>query len=146
MVLIKTGWVCMRLANVSRSSEYLISSEAFEGIKAAVLYYGRPPVCSFRKDLQVLFVIAEGDMNRGYQNLWAEVLKNNAPWTIKMATGMPHGFDVNTDNNEARILIKETISFWKNHLDTVRAPSWKYSLGRDIIGSLQMNRPKRLVY
>ena len=109
-------------ANVSRSSEYLMSSEAFKGIKAAVLYYGRPPVGPFRKDLQVLFVIAEGDMNRGYQNLWSEVLKNNAPWTIKMATGMPHGFDANSDNNEARILVKETISFWKNHLDTVEAP------------------------
>ncbi len=131
-------------ANVSRSSDYLMSSGVSKGIKAAALYYGRPPVGPFRKDLPVLFVIAEGDMNRGYNSLWSEVLKNNAPWTIKMGTGMPHAFDANTDNDEARILIKETISFWKNHLDPIAAPSWKYSIGRDIMGSLQMNRPKAL--
>ena len=131
-------------ANVSRSSEYLMSNEVSKGIKAAVLYYGRPPVGPFRKDLPVLFLIAEGDINPGYNSLWSEVLKNSAPWTIKMATAMPHGFDANTDNDEARVFIKETISFWKNHLDPVAAPSWNYSIGRDIIGSLQMNRPKAL--
>jgi tetratricopeptide (TPR) repeat protein len=131
-------------ANVSQSSTYLMSSDAYPGIKAAVLYYGRPPVGPFKKNLPVLFVIAEGDVNRGYNSLWSEVLKNNAPWTIKMATGMPHGFDANSDNDEARILIKETISFWKNHLDIVPAPSWKYSIGRDVLGSLQMNRPKAM--
>jgi tetratricopeptide (TPR) repeat protein len=131
-------------ANVSRSSEYLMSREVYKGIKAAVLYYGRPPVGPFRKDLPVLFVISEGDMNSGYNNLWSEVLKNNAPWTIKMGTGMPHAFDAYSDNDEARKLVKETISFWKNHLDTVARPSWKYSKGREVLGSLQMNRPKAM--
>jgi hypothetical protein len=131
-------------ANVSRSSQYLMSKEVSKGIKAAVLYYGRPPVGPFRKDLPVLFVISEGDMNPGYNSFWSEVIKNNAPWTIKMATGMPHGFDAYSDNDEARRLIKETISFWKNHLDLIPTPSWKYSKGRDVLGSLQMNRPKAL--
>jgi tetratricopeptide (TPR) repeat protein len=129
-------------ANVSRSSEYLMGKEAYKGIKAAVLYYGRPPVGPFRKDLAVLFLISEGDVNPGYNALWNEVLKNNAPWTIKMATGMPHAFDSYSDNDEARKVIKETISFWKNHLDPVPAPSWKYSKGRDVLGSLQMDHPK----
>ena len=73
-------------ANVSRSSDYIMGKTAFSGIKAAVLYYGRPPVGPFRKDLPVLFVISEGDVNPGYASLWGEVLKNNAPWTIKMGT------------------------------------------------------------
>lgn len=131
-------------ANVTQSSRYLMSNEVSKGIKAAVLYYGRPPVGPFRKDLPVFFLISEGDMNPGYNGLWSEVLKNNAPWTIKMGTRMPHAFDAISDNEEARILIKETISFWKNHLDPVPAPSWKYSKGRDVVGSLQMNRPKAM--
>jgi tetratricopeptide (TPR) repeat protein len=131
-------------ANVSQSSKYLMSDEAFKGIKAAALYYGRPPVGPFRKDLPVMFLIAEGDMNPGYNGLWGEVLKNNAPWTIKMGTRMPHAFDAISDNDEARILIKETISFWKNHLDHVPAPSWARSKGRDILSGLQMDRPKAM--
>jgi tetratricopeptide (TPR) repeat protein len=131
-------------ANVSQSAKYLMSDEAFKGIKAAALYYGRPPVGPFRKDLPVMFLIAEGDMNPGYNGLWGEVLKNNAPWTIKMGTRMPHAFDAISDNDEARILIKETISFWKNHLDNVPAPSWARSKGRDILGGLQMDRPKAM--
>lgn len=131
-------------ANVTKSSQYLLGKEASKGIKAAVLYYGRPPIGPFRKDLPVLFVISEGDMNAGYHGLWGEVVKNNAPWTIKMGTGLPHAFDAFTDNDASRILVKETISFWKNHLDPVPAPSWKYSKGRDIVGSLQMDRPRAL--
>lgn len=131
-------------ANVTQSSKYLMSDQVSKGIKAAVLYYGRPPVGPFRKDLPVFFLISEGDMNSGYNGLWSEVLKNNAPWTIKMGTRMPHAFDAITDNEEARILIKETISFWKNYLDPVPVPSWQPSKGRDIVGNLQMNRPKAM--
>jgi tetratricopeptide (TPR) repeat protein len=81
----------------------------------------------------VLFVISESDVQRnGYQNLWSQVLKNNAPWTIKMGTAMPHAFDAYLDNDEARKIIKETISFWKNHLDPVPQPSWPPSNAREI--------------
>ncbi len=132
-------------ANVRQSVAYLMGAKAFKGIKAAVLYYGSPADGPFRKDLPVLFVISEGDVSHnGYSNLWGEVLKNNAPWTIKMGTGMPHAFDAYSDNDEARKVIKETISFWKNNLDPVPAPSWEYSKGRDILGSTQMDRPKAL--
>jgi hypothetical protein len=131
-------------ANVTQSSQYLMSAAVSKGIKAAVLYYGRPPQGPFRKDLPVLFLVSEGDMNAGYNGLWGEVIKNNAPWTIKMGTGMPHAFDAVSDNDQARVLVKETISFWKNHLDPVPAPSWKYSKGREVLGSLQMDRPKAM--
>jgi tetratricopeptide (TPR) repeat protein len=100
---------------------------------------------SFRKDLPVLFVVSEGDVRPdSYNRLWEQVLKNNAPWTIKMGTGMPHAFDAYADNDSARMIIKETISFWHNYLDPVPAPSFPHSAGRDVFGLLQMNRPKAL--
>ena len=133
-------------ANVRQSMVYLMGEKAYKGIKAAVLYYGSSPDGPFRKDLPVLFVISEGDVGRnGYANLWSQVLKNNAPWTIKMGTGMPHAFDAYSDNDEARKIVRETISFWKNHLDAVPTPSWKYSKARDVLGSSQMDRPRALI-
>jgi tetratricopeptide (TPR) repeat protein len=132
-------------ANVRESVKYLMSEKAYNGIKAAVLYYGGAPQGPFRKDLPVLFVISEGDVARnGYGSLFNEVLKNNAPWTVKMGTGMPHAFDAYSDNDEARKIIKETITFWRNYLEPVPAPSWSYSKGRDVLGSIQMNRPKAM--
>jgi tetratricopeptide (TPR) repeat protein len=130
-------------ANVSQASPYLMNETAYRGIKAAVLYYGRAPAGPYRKDLPVLYVIAEGDVRpNSHNNLMNEVLKNNAPWTIRMGTGMPHGFDAYTDNDEARKILKETISFWKNHLDPVPQPSWQPNKGREVIGTMQMDRPK----
>lgn len=132
-------------ANVTLSAQYLMQANAYSGIKAAVLYYGSPPAGPYRKDLPVLFVVAEGDVRpQYYDHLWQEVLKNNAPWTIKMGTGMPHAFDAFSDNDEARKIVKETISFWQNHLDPVPAPAWPYSKGRDMLGHLQMDRPRAL--
>lgn len=133
-------------ANVTRSAEYLMKETAYKGIKAAVLYYGNAPAGPYRKDLPVFFVVAEGDVQRqAYGNLWQEVLKNNAPWTIKMGTGMPHAFDAYSDNDAARKIVKETISFWQNELDPVPAPSWPHSQGRDILGSIHMEREKAIV-
>ena len=132
-------------ANVTGSVDYLMGEKAYKGIKAAVLYYGRSPSGPFRKDLPVLFVVSEGDVRPdAYNGLWEQVLKNNAPWTIKMGTGMPHAFDAFADNDSARIIIKETISFWHNYLDAVPVPSFPHSSGRDVLGLLQMNRPKAL--
>lgn len=132
-------------ANVTGSVDYLMGENAYKGIKAAVLYYGRAPGGPFRKDLPVLFVVSEGDVRPdAYNGLWEQVLKNNAPWTIKMGMGMPHAFDAFADNDSARIIVKETISFWRNYLDPVPAPSFPHSTGRDVLGLLQMNRPKAL--
>jgi len=132
-------------ANVSGSVVYLMSDKVYKGIKAAVLYYGQAPAGPFRKDLPVLFVVSEGDVRpNSYNALWEQVLKNNAPWTIKMGAGMPHAFDAFADNDSARIIIKETISFWHNYLDPVPSPSFPHSTGRDVFGLLQMNKPKAL--
>jgi tetratricopeptide (TPR) repeat protein len=132
-------------ANVSGSAAYLMNEQSYPGVKAAVFYYGNPPSGPYRKDLPVLFVVSEGDAGPGrYNSLWTEVLKNKAPWTLRFGSGMPHGFDAYSDNDSARKIIKETISFWKDNLDPVPAPSWGYSKARDIIGSLQMNRSRAI--
>jgi tetratricopeptide (TPR) repeat protein len=133
-------------ANVTQSVAYLMNDKAYKGIKAAALFYGASPSGPFRKDLPVLFIISEGDVRPGsYDSLWPQVLKNNAPWTIKMGTAMPHAFDAYADNDSARRIIEEAISFWKNHLDPVPQPSFAHSKGRDVLGLLQMNRPKALL-
>lgn len=132
-------------ANVTQSLNYLMSEKVCKGIKAAVLYYGFSGEGPFRKDLPVLYVVSEGDVRPGsYANLWNEVLKNNAPWTIKMGTGMPHAFDAYADNDEARKIIKETIGFWKDHLDPVPQPLFAHSKVRDVFGLLRMDREKGL--
>lgn len=132
-------------ANVSRSATYLMSKKVSPGIKAAVLYYGAVPEGPYRKDLPVLFLISEGDVQRGgYKELWEQVLKNNAPWTITMGSGLPHAFDAFYDDDASRKAIRETISFWKNNLDPVPKPSFASSKGRNVIGLLQMNRPKAM--
>lgn len=107
-------------ANVTQASRYLMSADAHKGIKAAVLYYGQVPQAPFRKDLPVLFVVAEGDVPRvGYGTLWGDVLKNNAPWTVLMASNLPHAFDTFSNNDNARRVIRQTISFWQDHLEPV---------------------------
>jgi len=127
-------------ANVNASAAYLMSTEAFSGIKAAVLYYGAPPQAPFRKDLPVLFYIAEGDLGRtSYATLWSDVLRNNAPWTITMGSGLPHGFDAFEDTDQARMAVKETISFWKNKLEPVQQPSWQRELPREVMSAQYMH-------
>ncbi len=39
-----------------------------------------------------------------------KVLKNNAPGTIKMGTGMPHAFDAYSDNDEAESVYQKILS------------------------------------
>ncbi|NUN99832.1 MAG: tetratricopeptide repeat protein [Saprospiraceae bacterium] len=134
-------------ANVGQSVAYLMGEHANKGIRAAVLYYGHHQAGPYRKDLPVLSVIAEGDLHRSpgtADNLWKNVLANYAPWTIKMASGLPHAFDAFSDNDAARRIVMETISFWKNNLDPVPVPSWKPAEGRDLLGTVGIDRAKAL--
>jgi hypothetical protein len=122
-----------------------MSDHAYPGIRAAVLYYGFSAGGPFRKDHPLFFVVTEGDARRNnFGFLWNEVLKNNAPWTIKMGTGVPHAFDAYTDNDDARKIIKETISFWKNQLHPVQEPMFPHSRMRDAFGLMRMEPDKGL--
>jgi tetratricopeptide (TPR) repeat protein len=52
-----------------------------------------------------------------------------------MATGLIHAFDGVNDNDNARMVIKETISFWKNHLDVIPPHNWPNSIGREVLAA-----------
>lgn len=133
-------------ANTIRVGNYLMSPEAYPGIKASVLYYGFITPTAFRKDLPMLFVVAEGDLTRNsYDQVWNEVLKAKAPWTVTMASDLPHAFDIFTDNDQSRILIKQTVSFLKDHLSPVTQPRWQKSVEREILESVYWHKDEKTV-
>ena len=72
-----------------------------------------PRVAELRRDLPVLLVCAEGDLedSRAYlAALFPRILESGAPWTVEIATGLPHAFDAFSDNDAARRTIQRTIS------------------------------------
>ena len=125
-------------ANVTQSSIYLMGEHAAKGIKAAALYYGGAPQGTLRKDLPVLFIVAEGDMGGlGDQSLplWQRVAEARAPWTMVFASRMPHAFDAFEDNDESRRHVQQTLAFWKTHLEPTPQPPWQPSPARAIVAS-----------
>lgn len=125
-------------ANVTQGAIYLMGENTSKNIKAAVLYYGGVPAMNFRKDLPVLFVVAEGDLARNgqqYANLWQKVSEARAPWTIMFASRLPHAFDAFADTDESRRIIQQTIGFWKSNLEPVPQPSWKPSFAREVVAA-----------
>ena len=135
-------------ANTSQSIPFLMSETAPKGIKAAALYYGVTPAqeIRLRKDLPVLFILAEGDMTGlGQQSLplWQRVAEARAPWTLMFASRMIHAFDAFQDDDESRRIVMQTISFWKSHLEPVPQPSWERSEAREIVASTYGNDHQR---
>lgn len=133
-------------ANVGQAAQYLMSETACRGIRAAVFYYGRAPQGPFRKDLPVLFVVAESDV-RGdeYNALWGDVLKNKAPWTLLMASGQPHAFDSFSGDETSRKIIRQTLSFWQDHLEPAPAFADPHPLARQILAAQYGNQPEKAV-
>lgn len=135
-------------ANTTRSIPFLMSDAAPKGIRAAALYYGATPTAEtrIRRDLPVLFILAEGDAagNFGRQaaGLWQRVAQEKAPWTLIFAAGLPHAFDAFTDNDDARRVIRQSIDFWKTHLDPVPQPEWKPSDARALVEATYWNNPQ----
>ena len=124
-----------------------MNETAAKGIKAAVLYYGGLPNMAYRKDLPVLFVVAETDFARNpqqYTGLWQKVSESRAPWTVMFASRMPHAFDAFADNDESRRIIQQTINFWKTHLEPVPQPSWKPSPAREILAASYGGNPNKM--
>ena len=124
-------------ANTIVSGNYLMKPNLYEGIKAAVLYYGFFPTVPINKSLPVLFVVAEGDAAQNqYETIWNEILKSKAPWTVKMASNLPHAFDLFTNSDDSRIVINETISFWKNHLMYTPPSLPKNEIEREVMSAM----------
>ena len=137
-------------ANVTQSTVYLMSDAAAKGIRAAALYYGGAPSpeTRLRKDLPVLFILAEGDLaglGQTSANLWQRVSEAKAPWTLMFASNLPHAFDAFTDTDESRRIIQQSIAFWKSNLEPVPQPSWKPSAAREVVATLYWNNPERSV-
>jgi len=123
-------------ANVTRTYEYLISDGVAKGIRAAALYYGGVPAGRIRKDLPIMFIVAQGDAPRAGTNLaalWGRVVEAQAPWSLLYASDLPHAFDGFSDNDQARRIIQQSIAFWKSHLEPVPQPSWQPSLARQVV-------------
>lgn len=138
-------------ANTTQSITYLMSENASKGIRAAALYYGVTPNAEtrIRKDLPVLFILAEGDLNGGFGQqavpLWQRVTTERVPWTLMFAAGQPHAFDAFSDNDDSRRIIQQTLAFWKSNLEPVQQPNWKPSLAREVVAALYSNNPQKAV-
>ena len=134
-------------ANVTQSSIYLMGHDAAKGIRAAALFYGGAPQGALRKDLPVLFILAEGDMAGGLGQqavpLWQRVTESRAPWTLVFASRQPHAFDAFEDTDESRRVVKQAIDFWKTHLNPTPKPSWEPSDARAVVSAIYMNNPAR---
>jgi len=136
-------------ANVSGATDYLLGDAPAPGVRAAVLYYGAPPTGRLRTDLPVLFIYAEGDLARWggeeLTSLWRRVIDARAPWTLMLASGLPHAFDAFSDRDEARRVVQQSIAFWKSQLEPVPQPPWQPSAARSIVEALYANDPQRAV-
>ncbi len=135
-------------ANVTQSLVYLMGDGAAKGIRAAALFYGGAPAAEtrLRKDLPVLFILAEGDLQGLGQttaNLWQRVSEARAPWTLQFASNLPHAFDAFSDNDESRRVIQQALAFWKSNLEPVPQPIEKPSAAREVIAALYANNPQK---
>ena len=138
-------------ANTTQSLVYLMSDAASKNIKAAALFYGATPSpeTRIRKDLPVLYILAEGDaagfFGQQSANLWQRVMEAKAPWTLAYASNLPHAFDAFTDTDESRRVIQQALAFWKSNLEPVPQPGWKPSPARDVVATLYWNDPQKSV-
>lgn len=135
-------------ANVTQSTVYLMGDGAAKGIRAAALFYGGAPApeTRLRKDLPVLFILAEGDLaglGQTTANLWQRVSEARAPWTLQFASNQPHAFDAFADTDESRRIIQQALAFWKSNLEPVPQPSEKPSAAREVIAALYGNNPQK---
>lgn len=127
-------------ANTTQSLVFLMGRNAPKGVRAAALFYGSSPQpdTTIRKDLPVLFILAEGDLQgfgQGSLGLWQRVAQSGAPWTLVFAANLLHAFDAFQDNDDSRRIIKQVIEFWRSHLEPVPQPAWNASTAREIVAS-----------
>ena len=137
-------------ANTTQTIVYLMGENASKGIRAAALFYGVTPTpeTRLRKDLPVLFILAEGDLpGLGQQSLglWQRVAQEKVPWTMTFASNLPHAFDAFTDTDESRRVVQQAIAFWKTHLEPVPQPSWQRSPARAVVETLYWNDAPKAV-
>ncbi len=113
-------------ANTTEAGKFLNGPDAPRGIRAAAFYYGVPPPGKLREDLPMFFILADGDSSGffGQQSasIWQRTMEAHAPWTIMFARGLNHAFDYLSDTAQARNIVRQTIDFWKFHLENRTQP------------------------
>jgi len=133
-------------ANVSGAAALLLGDSAPAGVKAAAFFYGGVPEQALRRDLPVLFIVAESDaarMGPALGTLWQRVTEARAPWTLLYGSDMPHAFDAFTDSDASRRILQQAIGFWRSHLEPMPLRRERPSEARAIVASLYGNDPAR---
>ncbi len=109
-------WACS--ANVSLALPWLHAAPRPE-IAAAVLYYGNAPVPELRTDLPLFYVLAGRDspaIKEGVRELFAQAVREAAPWTMIEAPTLPHAFDALDEGVESQLLVKQTVAWLVDRL------------------------------
>lgn len=109
-------WACS--ANVSLALPWLMEG-APASVRTAVLYYGGTEVPRLRKDLPLLYVLAGRDapqLNATIRGLFADALREGAPWTMVVSPRLTHAFDALDEGAESRNLVRETVAFLVDRL------------------------------
>jgi dienelactone hydrolase len=109
------AWSCS--GNV-RAALPAVMDEA-TGVKAAVFLYGTGEAPALRKNLPVFWVLAGRDdrgLIEGQRALWARAVKENLPWTMVSAPGLPHAFDALVEEEPSRRLVRDIVEFLVSRL------------------------------
>lgn len=106
-------------ANVGTGLPYAMSNDT-PGLRCAVFYYGNAAVDSLRTDLPVYYVKSQKDgaqLNQGIDGIWERARAASLPWTMVVGRGLPHAFDALDLSEPSRVIVRQTLEFWRAHLD-----------------------------
>jgi len=86
--------------------------------------FQKPPILNdptnWNKNVPLLIVRAGQDnipnLNQSMQNFLNKAIIQNLPITLINYPEGPHGFEVYSDNDTTRLIIRNTLEFWKQHL------------------------------
>jgi hypothetical protein len=86
--------------------------------------FQKPPILTdpinWNKNVSILIIRAGMDnvpyLNQSMQNFFNNAIKQNLPITLINYPQGVHGFDVYTDNETTRLIISNTLEFWKQNL------------------------------
>jgi dienelactone hydrolase len=109
------AWSCS--GNV-RAALPVVMGEA-TGIKAAAFLYGSGEAPALRKSLPVFWVLAGRDdrgLIEGQKALWARAVREDLPWTMVSAPGLPHAFDALVEEESSKRLVLDVVEFLVSHL------------------------------
>lgn len=126
-------WACS--ANVSLALPWLHGAPRPE-VAAAVLYYGQAPVPELRTDLPVFYVLAGRDspqLKVGIRDIFAQAVRQAAPWTMVEAPTLPHAFDALDEGVESQRLVKQTVAWLVDWLVSPPPPGPAPDLARQAL-------------